>query len=429
VSHATRPSISCCLPLFVALGCGGGNGTDASPAPSGGNANAAGASGGSAAIGGSTGGPSGGSTFGGSGGSTTAGSSNAGSAGTPSAGSGGTDQEPPHEIGECDGLGALDEFQDITPPGVSLADIGITRVLADPIHAGTIYAGTNHQGLHKSTNCGADWEKVNTGTNGDKLDSGSLWSMAIDPIDPDVMYAGSLYGADNSLFKSTNAGVDWNSLFPPGSDVAETVEYNFFQDLSIDPTDHEHILTTFHAPCKAPYDPSCIAESTDAGATWRLLKDGRDGWTEGAGPHILGGGEWVIGTFQGGTYYTSNSGETWENVSPGMNLDMYRAVDGTYYVASDYGVQRSSDGHDWETVPGSPNSFGMMGDGERLFTSARTAGNGQPYYTSPENDGTTWTPLATPNMENGAVFTEYDADHHVMYFAATQSGLWRVVTK
>src|SRR4029079_8799825 len=107
--------------------------------------------------------------------------------------------------GACDGLGAVDAFEEITPPGSTFS----SNVLVDPIHSGTIFAGTEHAGLFKSTNCGADWVKVNTGENGAMLDEGTLWSITLDPSNPDTIYAGTLYASDSELFKSTNGGVDW----------------------------------------------------------------------------------------------------------------------------------------------------------------------------------------------------------------------------
>src|SRR5450432_3243265 len=165
----------------------------------------------------------------------------AGAAGTPGAGGGptGTDAGgPPHTIGKCDGLGAIDKFEDITPSSVGVSGNGITKVVADPVHAGTLYVGTDLKGLYKSVDCGATWMKINTGRNAKILDTGTLWFMLLDPVDPSVLYASPLYGSDPSLYKSGNGGVDWDPLFPAGSVIANTVSHNFFQWASMDPTDH-----------------------------------------------------------------------------------------------------------------------------------------------------------------------------------------------
>jgi hypothetical protein len=374
------------------------------------------------------GGHAGSSSTGGGGG--VGGSGGAGGGGSGSGGAGGSGGIP-HVVGACDGLGAVDHFENITPPAVDPSvGNGIVQILVDPIHAGTVFSGTKKKGLYKSTNCGAAWTKVNTGRNAAVLDSGILWSMALDPVDTNVIYAGSLYGSDVSLFKSINGGVDWDSTAPPGSEIYMTVQYNFFQDLGMDPTDHKHVVVTFHSNCTGPTGPQCMAETKDSGATWRLFKGPLGGWGEGAGPLVLGATTWLLGTTQNGLFYTSDSGATWEKVAPGADHQMYHSPSGSFYTGSDYGVNRSSDGHKWTQIAGSPNGYGIIGDGKRLFNSLRSAGsNQQPYFTASESDPTKWTTFASPNMAHGTVYFGYDADHHVLYSANTNSGLWRMVTQ
>src|SRR5262249_28169365 len=134
---------------------------------------------------------------------------------------------------------------------------------------------------------------------------------------PQVLYAGSLYGKDLTLLKSTNGGVDWDSLFPPGSEVARTVDAGgFLQELSMDPTDHRHIVVSFHANCKGAYAPMCMAETKDSGASWRLFKGPTNGWGEDSRPLVLNSTTWLYATNLNGLYYTADSGATWEKVGP-----------------------------------------------------------------------------------------------------------------
>ncbi len=384
-----------------------------------------GASGAAATAGDSN--PSGGASGGSSGGSI-----------TPAAGAGGADVAPPKVVGKCDKLGAVDAFEDITPPGTNLSPStdaahgnGVVNVVADPVHPGTIYAGTDQSGLQKSTDCGSTWTHIDTGHYAGNLDKGILWSMALDPVDPTILYLGALYADDSSLLKSSNGGVDFDTLFPKGSEVEMTVQFNFFQDLSIDPTNHKHIVVTFHGNCTGPSGPNCMGESKDSGATWRLLKGPLMSWGEGAAPLVINDTTFIMGTTQNGIYYTADSGANWEKVAPGSNRNMYKAVTGSYYLSSGYGVQRSVDGgHTWMQVPGAPNSDGLKGDGKRIFTAERDAKDGvQPYFVSDEKDGTTWKRMKSPNMKHGAVTFAYDEDHHVMYSANISSGLFRFVTQ
>jgi hypothetical protein len=416
------------LLLVLTSGCGSNDGGAVPEDVQTGGAGPDAASGGGGGAGRSGGGAGGGGSRdgGGTGGvAATGGTKDGGGAGSSGDGGG-----PPHVVGACDGLGAVDQLENITPPGVDLSGNGITQILVDRVNAGTIYVGTDKKGLHKSTDCGATWAKVNTGRNADIMDGGTLWSMALDYVEPDVIYAGSLYSSDSSLFKSTNGGVDWDSLFPAGSEVAQTVEYNFFQDLSMDPTDHKHIVVSFHANCKGATGAGCMAETKDSGATWRIFKNPTGGWEEGAAPLTLGPTTWLLRTVMNGLYYTSDSGATWEKVGPGACPQAYHAANGTWYAASLYGVFRSADGHAWTKIDGSPNGYGIVGDGKRIFDSLRDSGSGQqPYLSAPESDPTTWTTVASPNMAHGGVYLGYDADHHLLYSANTASGFWRMVTQ
>ena len=195
-----------------------------------------------------------------------------------------------------------------------------------------------------------------------------------------------VYSSDSgNLYKSTNGGVDWDGLYPKGSNVYDAVD--FFQDLGMDPTNHKHVVVTFHNNCKGAYAGGCMAETLDSGATWRLFMGPLPGWSEGAGPLVLGGSTFIFGTTQNGMYYTSDSGAHWEKVGPGTNHQMYHSPTGAYYTGSDYGVGRSADGHTWTRIAGAPNGYGIIGDGKRLFNSLRTSGqNQQPYFTAPESD-------------------------------------------
>jgi hypothetical protein len=349
------------------------------------------------------------------------------------------DDPPPKVVGSCTNLRGVDQFEEITPPASGKGSYGITNVALDPVHPGTVYAATDHAGLWKSTNCGSTWAKVNTGRNGPAMDGGIIWALALDPVDPRVLYASSFNsGAAGSLFKSVDGGVNWDPMWT--GEFAQNIEYNALQMVYIDPADHTHVVATIHANCKdptqtgpRPFNWGCLGETRDSGATWHLIKGPQSGWTEGATPLIFGSGI-VYATTQNGVYYTGNGGGTWEKMgvngsdgSPGI----YRAGDGRWYTGSDYGVVSiSPDGRTWKTIPGSPVSFGFVGDGKRLFASIRFPnGNPQLYYTAPESDPSKWTPFAAPKLRDGAVVLAYDPDHHLMYSANSGSGLWRMVTQ
>jgi hypothetical protein len=330
-------------------------------------------------------------------------------------------------VGPCDALGPAGRFDDVTPPGGNTGSNGITSVQLDRVHTGTIFVGTDGKGLFKSTDCGATWAKINTGRNGDVLDSGIIWVLRVDPIDPDVMYAGSLYGSNLLMYKSINGGVDWDTTMPAGGNVASVVD--FFQEVALDPTDHLHLVVSFHNDCTGPYK-MCMAESTDGGGTWRLFQGPTPGWTEDARPILLDAERWLYVAVEGGVYFTADRGQTWEATPLGGGSAVYRATTGTYYLTSLYGTQQSPDGHAWSTISGSPNSTAIAGDGQHIFLGLRYPAPGGPiYYISDETDGSTWTPYPSPSNVGPTVFLAYDDTHHVMYSVNNTSGLFRFVTQ
>jgi len=101
---------------------------------------------------------------------------------------------------------------------------------SDPL---TVYIGVGYGGIWKTTNGGESWTDIGD-YNTEVLTFGSI---AIDPNNPDIVYAGTgeVYGFSNSvnygkgLFKSTDAGVSWTKATVDLGDIT------FFGDLVVSP--------------------------------------------------------------------------------------------------------------------------------------------------------------------------------------------------
>ena len=160
----------------------GGGGISSSGGAGGGNSSGGAAGGGNSGGGvGGSGGHGGTTSAGGGGGSTGAGGTNQGNGGTMCGGTG-----IPKGSGGPSG-GTLDKWENVTPAGISLNgsdfsgdNFGAQDVLVDPARPSDFYAFFCHQGVYKSTDYGQTWTKVNTGTNGAKIDSGKPWGEGID---------------------------------------------------------------------------------------------------------------------------------------------------------------------------------------------------------------------------------------------------------
>jgi hypothetical protein len=421
--------------LFVSLfGCGGenggaANGSHGGAAPTsggtlnGGSTNTGGTNaGGAMASGGSSGGSStsgGTSSPGGSSGNADGGTS--GAAGNTAGGSAGSGGIEPNVILPCDSLAEVGEWEEITPPEVDPGmSAGTTSFAVDPLNSGTVYLGAAYQGIYKTTDCGASWIHVNTGTNASAMDGGIQWTFKINPENPNILYANTGYGWESlGLFKSTNAGVDWTQIAA-----------KFAGDVLVNRDEPDHLLLSFHENC-GPYEnqEGCVAESTDGGATWDEVYG--DFSPQVTVYFLENSSTWLVPD-GGGLQRTTDRGVSWAETS---DLDagghsagfMHRADDGVFYLGTPFGIARSPDGATWTLLSGTGSGvIGVTGSATQLF--AAPAGK---YLTSSVSDGLTWTELPAPPevfyIEGGEL--DYDRGHAILYSSNLQNGFWRVKTQ
>jgi photosystem II stability/assembly factor-like uncharacterized protein len=309
---------------------------------------------------------------------------------------------------------------------IGLTNPDVESLAVDPVSPQTVFAGTWGGGVFKTTNGGAFWEKSGTatmpgavitltidpvtpgilfagtdclytscGASGAgqiyrSMDGGASWevsdsgvvgrsmvAIAIDPVDPAVVYAGTQGGVYNDLkipggvFKTTDGGETWapmvNGLPSPDSDFAE------LSSLVIDPTDHTRLYTAIG---------NTVFESTDSGASWGSMNESLDVryasiFLAGGKPgrliykSINGGVDWgpaaladlqihtvvvdppstiYAGAFAKGVFKSTDGGATWTAKLSGMTNSFVNALavdpvsPNTVYVATDNGFYRSLDG-------------------------------------------------------------------------------------
>jgi hypothetical protein len=405
---------------------GGVNGSSGSGGSAGGiTTGGGGATGGGGTTGGGSNGMGGASGSGGS----------AGTAGTQgNAGSGGS---APHTVKACPSdIGAVGVWEAVNPPDLPIppADcggqpcyFGTKAPVINPLDTSIVYLGTDGHGVFKSTDCAATWTKINTGKNADVMDSGASWSMKIDPVTPDTLYANNGYGSENGIFKSTNGGVDWEQTMPAGSVVANNVQYKFASIMSMDPADPAHLVVSFHSNCLNEYAPNCLAETTDGAATWKLIKMPVGGG-EAAGVAMVNTQTWTFGVPFNALWRTTDQGASWDQMADDGGYNLYRASTGTLFLAGGASniFHSTDEGVTWDGTPAG-GFYGLGGDGETMYASPRYCDT-KCYWTSPETDGVTWTSITTEVSGHGAVDITYDPDHHILYSSNETGGFWRVVT-
>ena len=219
-------------------------------------------------------------------------------------------------------------ISDVTPnPWISLGPTNIGgRVLAlavDPSNPNIIWAGSASGGLWKSTTAGEGtnaWSYVNTGFN-----AISVSAIALDPIDPDIIYIGTgeishyrrpLVGTPGArasygmgILKSTDGGVSWNQ-----TGLTWTFpEITAVQKIIINPQNRSVI---FAATSEG------VFKSQDGGTTWIQTPTpvmAMDVIMSPADTSTLFSAHGNLNSSPvPGVYKTTNSGYTWTRLSGGL---------------------------------------------------------------------------------------------------------------
>lgn len=208
----------------------------------------------------------------------------------------------------------------------------VHAIIVAPTQPPIVYAATSQAGVFKSSDRGAHWRPVNRG-----LPSMNVLALTLDPVKPEVLYAGTRRG----LFKSVNGGATWA---PVGAELAKEQVKVLLPDTKDSATLY---AGTFHG----------LWKSTDAGVTWSRPAHQPESFNITALaitrdiPHSI-----FAGTAQG-LYRSRDGGMTWTRLSKGLTvpsivmLALDPARPQVLYAGTGDGAYRSDDGGDtWHGI-------------------------------------------------------------------------------
>lgn len=333
----------------------------------------------------------------------------------------------------------------ITPSQLSLPasppPFGTAWVELDPSNPQTIYLTADTQGLWKTTNSGVTWSQVGS------LDSPI--AVLVDPGNSQHLYATEgVRGNMMGFWVSNDGGSSWaqpagwlsaeGSVGGPASDDVTQMD--------ADPSDFCHILVSPHqAWTIAGGSSSGVFESRDCGASWLVHLPPGNLWSSGSkGVHFLynpatcigNASTWLV-TDDNGFWRTSNAGASWTEVVTTGSVHggggLYFSPTGYLYAgALNYPLRSHDNGLTWQglTALGTLPYYTVIGDGTTLFTQTsftgvNNTGGLEPYKTSPETDGLTWsTQTGGQTFSDGPFRMQFDAVSRIVYSANWDSGLW-----
>ena len=181
---------------------------------------------------------------------------------------------------------------------------GVNNVIMDPRNPDVLYAtseqrrrhvftkigGGPESGIWKSTDAGANWEKLTSGLPGG--DVGGI-GIAISPVNPDYIYAIiEAAGESGGFFRSTNRGASWNKM----SD--HTAQGQYYNEIYCDPKDVDKV-----------YSVETFSQYTeDGGKTWTNVStknrhvDDHAMWIDPSNTkhYLIGGDGGIYETWDGG---------------------------------------------------------------------------------------------------------------------------------
>ncbi|MBB6519833.1 VPS10 domain-containing protein [Pseudoteredinibacter isoporae] len=253
--------------------------------------------------------------------------------------------------------------------------VGVTDVVIDPRNPEILYAATwqRHRtvaayygggpgsGLHKSTDGGESWQKLEQGL--PKEEMGKI-GLAISPIDPDVVYAAiELKRRTGAVYRSADRGASWVK----GADaVAGGTGPHYYQELYASPHFFDHI---YLAGVR-------MQESKDGGKTFTAMKEEHKHSDNHAMEFIADDKNYMMVGSDGGIYESFDKGAHWRyhanlpitqyyKVAVDDDAPFYNIYGGTQDNNSQGGPSRTDSAHgilnsDWEVI--------LFGDGHQPAT-------------------------------------------------------------
>jgi photosystem II stability/assembly factor-like uncharacterized protein len=264
----------------------------------------------------------------------------------------------------------------------------VRALAADARHPGVLYAGTQYSGIFKSTDGGANWSPASHG-----LSNGNfVASLAVDPFHPSTVYAVVGLGP---VFKSLDAGTSWS---PSGEGLDRTDVWAVAV--------HPVVPGLLYAGTL-----DGVARSADGGASWKIetagmpfLPDVRALAIDPIEPNVI-----YAGTDRSGVFRSADRGASWRLVGLRPRSISALAIDprspAVVYAGTDRGIFRITDGVEgWTHLTSCPTAALAVAGRSRSILYAAGCGG----VSRSTDRGASWTPAGSGLNGTNAVALAVD---------------------
>ncbi len=247
-------------------------------------------------------------------------------------------------------------------------------------------------------------------------EGGSVWALAVDPADADVVYAGTR----NGVFKSTDAGATW-TVASKGLGPAGVWVMSF--------------AITSEAVYAGTYS-SGVYKSTDGGGSWFPASAGLPSalvLTPNVGALVADprSPDRIWAGTNRGVYLTTNGGLSWQQRLRGLPLDapsrgLALAPDGrTLYATNTRAIFKTTNqGKKWVRVSNGITT-GSIGDVVLDPTNPSVVFGGGVGLWKSANGGASWTRVAPTLFDSGVLALAWQGTRlFVSHYSSTKKGIW-----
>jgi len=273
----------------------------------------------------------------------------------------------------------------------------VRALLNTPTSPEIIFAGTD-KGLVRSDDAGKTWHQVDS-----PMNDYTVWALAADPGDPNLIFAGTGTPTPAALFRSSDAGKTWEKSSMEAAAECPNVGVPRVTGIAVDPMTHNDVWVGLEV--------DGLRHSSDGGDTWETIN--------GAIPNpdvhnvaVAGGPpKTVVVVVNNDVYTSTDNGGNWDRlgikevfpytyprgilVQPGNSNNIFVTI-GDSTPGRVGTVMRSQDtGKTWESLPlpVEPNSAMWVVNAQAAEPQVMFAGSRYGYMYRSEDSGNSWTKL------------------------------------